>query len=310
MGAFQWAAVATAVRVPASARTSNWVRGSCAAAGRRGAGPPGEPPGAADGRPSHQHRHLAGAALARRRAAARADSAHPLGTLLRTVRQRGRHRGPGAARGAPVTLGVRCRHAVGGPADRLPAQRVLAQRPDARAARIPRYLTGAGRRSDAHRTDAALAGTHTRGRARRRGARGSLAAPVQAFRARARTPGVHHRDVPPVGRAVRRRTAPQGGGRPAPRGHRPAPGAAARGHLEAPVPLRGRTGRAGRVDELRRGAPAHCAEVLRPRPARRQGGRGQAARLVHPVLHEPPDDPSGPPRGRVGTGPSRAVRQP
>ena len=41
--------------------------------------------------------------------------------------------------------------------------------------------------------------------------------------------GVDDRDVPPVGRAVRRRPAPQGGGRPAARGHRPPPGAAARG---------------------------------------------------------------------------------
>ena len=37
--------------------------------------------------------------------------------------------------------------------------------------------------------------------------------------------------------------------------------------------VRGRTRRAGRLDELRRRSPAHRPEVLRARPARRQGGR-------------------------------------
>ncbi|CAO0835777.1 Signal recognition particle receptor FtsY [Streptomyces microflavus] len=51
-------------------------------------------------------------------------------------------------------------------------------------------------------------------------------------------------------------------------------------------------------------------EVLRARPARSQGGRGQAARLLRAVQHEPPDDPPRAARGRPGADPPRAVRQP
>ena len=122
-----------------------------------------------------------------------------------------------------------------------------------------------------------------------------------ALRARAGAAGVHHRDVPPVGRPVRRRTAPQGGRRPAARGDRPAPGAAARGHRPKRL-----FKVAAELAELAGwmsydvGPAAHRAEVLRARAARRQGGGRQAARLVHPVQHEPPDDPPRPARRRPG----------
>ena len=239
-----------------------------------------QPQSTPDGRAPHQHRHLAGAPLARRRAAARAHSADPLRAVLRAFRRRRRRRGPRPAHRPPVTLGVRRRPALGRPADRLAAQRVLPQRPDAGAARLPRLLAGAGRRARPGRAHAALAGARpgrrTSGTAEARGRRAAPAVP--ALRPGAGPAGVDHRDVPPVGRAVRRRAAPQGGRRPAPRGHRPAPGAAARGHRAAAVQVRRRTGRAGRLDELRRRPAAQRPEVLRPRPARRQGGRRQAAR--------------------------------
>ena len=199
------------------------------------AGAPSEPQGTPDGRPPHQHGHLPGAPLARRRTAARADPAHPLRAVLRALRLCRRHRGPRAALRPPVTVGVRGRPALGGPADRRAAQRVLPQRPDARA----------GAASSAPRSPSPRAPPSSSRcsagwcppRPAEPGAPPRADAPVlAALRARAGSAGVHHRDVPPVGRPVRRRTAPQGRGGPAPRGHRPVAGAAARGHRQAAVP--------------------------------------------------------------------------
>ena len=166
--------------------------------------PPGQPPGPPAGRAPRQHRHLTGAPLARRRAAARADPAHPVRAVLRTLRLCRRRRGPGAARRPPAARRVRGRPALGGPADRRADQRVLAQRPDAGAPRLPRHLAGAVRGPRPHRAHAALAGA----RARRAPAaprtpepRPPRAGRPPALRARAGAAGVHHRDVPPVGRA-------------------------------------------------------------------------------------------------------------
>ena len=146
---------------------------------------PSEPPGTPVGRPPHQHRHLARTPLAGRRAAARADPAHPVRAVLRALRLRRRRRGPRAAHRPPVALRLRRRPALGGPADRRPAQRVLAQRPDAGAARLPRHLARPLRGPRPHRADAALAGARAR---------------------RARAPGVR----------ARRRRAPRRPGSPSP----------------------------------------------------------------------------------------------
>ncbi|CAK7280667.1 hypothetical protein SGPA1_11460 [Streptomyces misionensis JCM 4497] len=275
------------------------------------AGPPSEPQGPPVGRQPHLHRHLPRAPLAGRREPARADPAYPLRAVLRAFRLRGLHRGPGPARRPPLALHVQRRPALDRPADRRPARRVLPQRPDARPARLPRQLPGPVRGPLPDRAHAALAGARPR---HPRRARARLPArlpqarpPVQAG---AGTAGVDHPDVPPVGRPVRWRPAPQGRRRPAARGHRPAPGAPARGHHPQALQGRRRARRTGRLDVVRRRPPAHRAEVLRPRPARRQGGGRPAARLVHPLQHEPPDDPPGPARRRPGTDPPRPVRQP
>ncbi len=237
------------------------------------AGPSGQPPGPPARSQPHLHGHLARAPLARRRESARADPAHPLRAVLRALRRRRLRRGPGPAHLPSDPLRHRRRPALDGPADRGPAQRVLAQRPDAGAARLPRELAGPLRGPVPHRAHAALARPLAPGHRRRTRGRAGLTrarAPVQAG---AGTAGVHRGDVPPLGRPVRRRPAPQGGRRPAPRGDRPAPGAPGRGHPRQAVQGRRRAGRAGRLDVVRRGAPAHRAEVLRPRPARRQGSR-------------------------------------
>lgn len=104
------------------------------------AGPPGQPPGPPVGRQPHLHRHLTRAPLARRGEPARADPADPVRAVLRTLRRRRLRRGPGPALHPPHALRDRRRPPLDGPADRGPAQRVLAQRPHAGAARLPRQL--------------------------------------------------------------------------------------------------------------------------------------------------------------------------
>ncbi len=298
-------------------------------------GTPGQPPRTADGRASHQHRHLPGTPVAGRRAAPRAHPAHPLRAVLRAVRLRRRGgRGPRAAPRPAVPRGLRRGPALGRTADRGADQRLHPQRSDAGAPRLPGCLTLRVRGPRADRAHAALAGAGHRRRGRtpggaaggprthrprpprraaprggpRRGRR--AAARAAAVRTRTGAAGADHRDVPRLGRPVRGRAAPQGRRRPAPRGHRSAPGTALRGCPPPALPRHRRTVRARRLDELRRRAPAHRAEVLRAGPARRQGGRRPASGVVHPEQDEPADDPSGPSGGRAGAGAPGAVRQP
>ncbi len=108
------------------------------------AGPSSQPPRPSVGRQPHLHRHLTGTPLAGRREPPRADPADPVGAVLRAVRMCRLRRGPRIARHPPVTLRDRRRPALDGSADGGPAQRVLAQRPDAGAARLPRELAGPG----------------------------------------------------------------------------------------------------------------------------------------------------------------------
>ena len=81
-------AVADTPEKQPNAATDVVVRAQRLVEGR--ARPSGQPPGPPVRRPPRQHRHLTGAPLAGRRAAPRADPAHPVRAVLRALRLRRR----------------------------------------------------------------------------------------------------------------------------------------------------------------------------------------------------------------------------
>lgn len=106
--------------------------------------PPSQPPCPPVGRQPHLHGHLAGPPLAGRREPPRAHPQDPVRAVLRAVRLCRLRRGPRAARHPAAALRDRRRPALDGPPDGGAAQRVLAQRPDAGAARLPRDVADPG----------------------------------------------------------------------------------------------------------------------------------------------------------------------